>query len=223
MDFSSLTYCIKYNFVLQENTVIYLLTFNNSIIKLKKKVELFRFGGTMAKKADKGQHTKAETITVRVNPKIKYGLELLSRKQHRTLSDVVSWAINQALMDESQGLIDKASGENILDTAWEPYEADRLIKLVCFYPSLLDYEEELIWKFVQEVRLFWRGPNKSMFEIQEKIKKEGWNFVSENIRYHLLRDYWVDIQKAMNDPVEFGHLLPRMEADIEYIEERNGK
>ncbi|MBY0404184.1 MAG: hypothetical protein K2X66_09815, partial [Cyanobacteria bacterium] len=58
----------------------------------------------MAKKASKGSQTKAEALTLRVNPKIKYGLELLARKQHRTLSSVMEWAIDKALKDKKDGL-----------------------------------------------------------------------------------------------------------------------
>jgi len=43
----------------------------------------------MPAKARKTYAANAEVLTVRLSPKMKFGLELLSRKQHRSLSAIV--------------------------------------------------------------------------------------------------------------------------------------
>jgi hypothetical protein len=93
---------------------------------------------------------KTEVVTLRLDPKTKFGLELLSRKQYRSLSSVVEWAINYALQNGTEGIED-------LDNIWDVEEADRLVKLAILQPNLLSYEEQLVWKIIKEHGYFWKG------------------------------------------------------------------
>ena len=109
----------------------------------------------MPRKA-KGE-TKGEVVTLRLTPRIRYGLELLARQQRRTLSSVAEWAFYEAFKTES---IAPSTGEEktlkeALDDLWDPVEPDRLVKLAQKYPSLLTYEEDLIWKVIKEEPSFW--------------------------------------------------------------------
>ncbi len=109
----------------------------------------------MPRKA-KGE-TKGEVITLRLTPRTRYGLELLARQQRRTLSSVAEWAFHEAFKTES---IAPSTGEEktlkeALDDLWDPVEPDRLVKLAQKYPSLLTYEEDLIWKVIKEEPSFW--------------------------------------------------------------------
>jgi len=95
--------------------------------------------------------TKGEVITVRLGPKLKYGLDLLTRKQHRTLSSVVTWAIEQAINDPENGLyknmskgLKVAEPMQMLDVLWDIEAADRLVKIAIHWPELMTYEEELV-------------------------------------------------------------------------------
>lgn len=76
---------------------------------------------------------KTEIVTVRLNPELRFGLELLSRQQHRTLSGVVEWALDQ--------ILSRREGFN-LDKVWDVDEADRLKKLAEYYPHLLNFDEQ---------------------------------------------------------------------------------
>jgi hypothetical protein len=91
---------------------------------------------------------KEETISLRVTPKLRYGLELLSKKQHRSVSSVVTWAIEKAINDTDEGLR-KGSGVTLNDL-WDVDSADRLVKLVHHSPELLTYEQEKIVKAAKE-------------------------------------------------------------------------
>jgi hypothetical protein len=92
---------------------------------------------------------RSEVVTIRVDPKIRFGLELLSRKQYRNLSSVVEWAINEAIKGD-QGIED-------LDFIWDIEEADRFVKLAILYPNLLAYEEQILWKLLRENGILWKG------------------------------------------------------------------
>lgn len=128
-----------------------------------------------ARKPQRGAvRAKGESLTVRIHPKLKYGLELLARKQHRTLTTVVEWALTRALEDEKEGLtkyVNVGDAEfnhyiNILQEVWDPWEADRFVNLAMCCPELLSYEEELVWKVIKETKVFWpSSDNKPYFEL----------------------------------------------------------
>ncbi len=109
----------------------------------------------MPAKARKTYAAKAEVLTVRLSPKMKFGLELLSRKQHRSLSAIV------------QHLLDRELRENLrlLDQVWDVDERDRVVKLAMHSPDLLDVDEELKWKVIQDdYKRYWRGPKKPNYK-----------------------------------------------------------
>lgn len=87
------------------------------------------------RKARKGESTKSETFTIRLTPKLMYGLELLARKQHRTLNGVVQWAIERVLQYKKEGI----DYQNL----WSADQAERIKILQKHAPHLLTYEEEL--------------------------------------------------------------------------------
>ncbi|MSP44079.1 MAG: hypothetical protein EXR08_12105 [Alphaproteobacteria bacterium] len=129
------------------------------------------------KKTDKKQpsNIKTEVVTLRLDPKTKFGLELLARKQYRTLSSVVEWAINNALQHEYEGFPE-------LDDLWDVKEADRLVKLAVTRPNLLNYEEQLIWKVISEHGYFWKGAYKS--------NEWVWTCGVDSAIYDRIRDYF---------------------------------
>jgi hypothetical protein len=113
----------------------------------------------MARKAKKGTQLKTQGLTIRMNPQVKFALELMARKQHRTLTLVVEWALQQAILDPAQGLGD------ILDKVWDPMEPDRFVKMALHCPELLTYEEQLLWKMICEEEYFCCGrESKGLYE-----------------------------------------------------------
>jgi hypothetical protein len=144
-------------------------------------------------KKDKTIQTKAESITVRVSPKLKFGLELLSRKQHRTLSSVVEWALEKAMQDKIEGLwANKKYSEEkvyILDEVWDIDEPDRLVNLAFEFPNLLTYEEEVLWKLIRENGFVWMG----------HYVASQWTWSTDSKSYLLmpeLRENWEKFKKV---------------------------
>ena len=108
----------------------------------------------MAARAKKGTKNTRESLTLRFDPRMRYGLELLARRQHRTISAVVEWAVGMALHHPSEGLMfRKGEGEEaelLLEKVWDVSEPDRLINLAENFPDLLSYDEGWIWKVLTE-------------------------------------------------------------------------
>jgi hypothetical protein len=105
----------------------------------------------MNRKSKKGLQLKTETLAVRLSPQTKFALELMARKQHRTLTLVVEWALQEVILNPNQGL-----GE-LYHKVWDPLEPDRFIKMALHCPELLTYEEQLLWKLICEEKYFCNG------------------------------------------------------------------
>jgi hypothetical protein len=91
--------------------------------------------------------TRTETVTVRLDEKLRYLAELAARKQRRTLSSYVEWAIQDSL---ERAVLKPASGDEPAKTVasesarlWDVDQAGRFVKLGSWYPDLLTHDEQL--------------------------------------------------------------------------------
>jgi len=103
------------------------------------------------------QASLTETVTIRLDPRLRYLTALGARKQRRTVSAFIHWATEQVVADTTITVLDVNSGtKTILPLAelWDSEEGERLARLARTAPVLLTYEEELIWKRQQEGRMY---------------------------------------------------------------------
>lgn len=166
---------------------------------------------------------KGESITIRVSPKIKWGVELLSRKQHRSVTSVVEWALDKALKLEDEGLCSYDQNgqlvENILEEVWDPDIVYRLINLACGYQYLMTYEEEMLWKgMIRRGDLFWSIPSLEYPSIESRIKSKGRDFVIRFLRIDVVTTFWNDLMDVATGNNFDTSLWKRIE---EFINDRN--
>ena len=92
---------------------------------------------------------KTETIGVRMPPKLRYGIELLARKNGSTLSTVMVTAAERLL--EGEGMANKAHGQllSLLDRLWSESEIKRLEALQTHAPELATSKEKLQFQFLR--------------------------------------------------------------------------
>lgn len=105
---------------------------------------------------DGGDSTRSKVVGVRLDPRLRYLAELAARKQRRTLSSFIEWAMEQSLRqielrhgsgfngDESLTLEDEAR------RLWDVDEAERLVRLAILYPELLTHQEQEQWKLLRD-------------------------------------------------------------------------
>jgi predicted transcriptional regulator len=139
-----------------------------------------------ARKSGGGKLSRSETVTVRLDPKLRYMAELAARKQRRTLSSFIEWAIEDALAHVyvEEGSSYQISVADDAAKLWDVDEADRFVKLALRYPDLLTHEEQVIWKLIKECGLFWYGAYdgfKGAFQ---------WTINDSNMRFESLREHW---------------------------------
>jgi hypothetical protein len=96
-----------------------------------------------AKKPPQTDEKQPYIVSIRLNPRLKFGADLAARAQHNSLSGFAEWAIAKALREVTTP--DKAGNdcsiEDVTNRTYSIYRADRLL-LLADYPSLLTYEEE---------------------------------------------------------------------------------
>ena len=142
----------------------------------------------MATEAEKrkggGKLSRSETVTVRLDPKLRYLAELAARRQRRTVSSYVEWAIEDSLKHISLDL----SGSGVLadeaEALWDVDEADRFARLALRHPDLLTHDEQVLWKLVRENGLLWRGHYSGIHQ------EWTWTVDEDGLLFERLRQHW---------------------------------
>jgi hypothetical protein len=135
--------------------------------------------------------SRSETVTVRLDQKLRYLAELAARKHRRTLSSFIEWAVEDTL-----GRVVLYESENysrsIADEAaelWDVDEQDRFARLALMHPDLLTHDEQVLWKLIRETGHLWLGH----YDDEEQW---SWNVRKESLIYERLREHWDDLRKV---------------------------
>jgi len=128
----------------------------------------------MAKRAPRGTHTRTDSVTVRISPRLKYGLELLARRQHRSVSAVVEAALNQALAAERASAGSETTLADVVESTWSALEAQRVLRLATDFPNLLSFEEEQTVELIRSLPGTWETgrPRRGLVELLWPIVKQ---------------------------------------------------
>lgn len=161
--------------------------------------------GTVAKAGAKGggKLSRSETVTVRLDPKLRYLAELGARLHRRTLSSYIEWSIKETLDSEAlrnyEGMRDTIGTE--AEYLWDVDEADRFAKLALRYPHLLTHEEQVRWKLIKECPGVWRG------RYVGDPETWTWKVAEDTLSFDNLRKHWGSLC-AVADGVAAVETLP---------------
>lgn len=145
------------------------------------------------RKGGGGKLARSETVTVRLDPKLRYLTELAARIQRRTVSSYIEWAVEESLSNvclrhEEGGSRDDyrpaISIESMADGLWDVDEADRLVKLATQFPELLTHEEQILWKLIRENGLLWKG------NFDKTSGEYKWDVRHNSPIYERVREHW---------------------------------
>lgn len=133
---------------------------------------------------------RTEVVTIRLDPRLRFIVELAARKERRTVSSFVEWCIETAL-DANLGFRDfreeqpmRAKELSALlagNLLWDVEEADRFVNQACAYPETLNVEDQRLWKVIMEVKPFHTRDTPTR---------------SEHFNVKLIRRCWPDIRKV---------------------------
>lgn len=98
-------------------------------------------------RVDISSRGKTEVITLRLNTKVKFGLELAARLGNRSVAQTVEMSIANLLYGKD-GELPRYKDEvisSLIERLWSPHRGQRLLKMVLYAPDLLSPDEELVW------------------------------------------------------------------------------
>ncbi|MGU9820052.1 hypothetical protein [Pseudomonas sp. LF090] len=113
----------------------------------------------MAKNKPNQGARKTETLTLRLDPKVKLMIELISRIRRQSITGVVEAAIEEIAFDLDAPVM--SGGEpnpmSLLGTVgeiWSTDESERFVNLCVHLPSLITYEEQRLWETIKASKCF---------------------------------------------------------------------
>ena len=144
------------------------------------------------RKAGGGKLSRSETVTVRLDPKLRYLTELAARLHRRTSSSYIEWAIKASLDTEalrptgtpSMVVTDTTIGSEA-EYLWDVDDADRFAKLALRYPHLMTHEEQVLWKLIRENGYLWKG------SFAGRGKEWMWTVDEDSFIFQRLREHWI--------------------------------
>lgn len=131
-----------------------------------------------------GKLSRSETVTVRLDPKLRYLAELAARRQRRTLSSYIEWAMEDSLKHFSLDLNGNGTLADEAEALWDVDDADRFARLALRHPDLLTHEEQVLWKLVRENGLLWRGSYNNV------DREWSWTVKEASLIFDRLRKHW---------------------------------
>ena len=130
---------------------------------------------------------KTSTLSVRLTPKMRFGLEMMSRLHRETLPDIVTRAINDVFDSEDEGLWDDEGDiaeiggrRNLLPLLWSPRPSDRLANLAFHCEYLLSTVESRLWAKIKASPTFWSSQTERTEEfLLRDVLAEGWEALEQ--------------------------------------------
>jgi hypothetical protein len=133
--------------------------------------------------------------------------KLAARKQRRTLSSFVEWAVDQALREVQVGNGTLAQQSNRL---WDVEEPDRFVRLAAHHPDLLTFEEQQLLKALISSDIL--NP--------AYTPDYGWNVEAFEMVCPLLRDVWPELMRVRSSPSELRRWANDVRAEARAREEK---
>lgn len=164
-------------------------------------------GEKQKRKGGGAKLSRTQTVTVRLDPQLRYMAELASRKQRRTLSSFIEWAIEESLkhmkLNDNGGSITAADEMHRL---WDVDESDRFAKLALKYPEMLTHDEQILWKLIRENGHLWDG------NFDSPGLKFVWKVDENYFKFERLREHWENFKAVAQEEADPG-LLPMWEKE----------
>lgn len=143
----------------------------------------------MATKTSKrvGETSTTVSVGIRIDPKIKFALDMMGRLQKRSLTAVIEWAISNAM---SQQAIDSSQGvtkiTEAIDTIWSTDEATRFINMCFEVPTMLTYDELRLWDTIKLSKIFWTTGCATSYRdhLNEGMLRLNWSILKDHVEEH---------------------------------------
>lgn len=146
----------------------------------------------------KSESSTTVNVSIRIDPKIKFALDMMGREQKRSLTAVVEWAISNAIAQQQWSL--EETFADIIDKVWSTDEATRFVNMAFYMPKSLTYDELRVWETIKATPYFWHDFDQ--------------NGSPENLAIGLIRTHWSLIQNWVNSNKSHPSVRPLSEQDL---------
>ena len=156
----------------------------------------------MARPRKTTDQSSTVSVSLRVDPAIKYAIDIAARIQKRTVTGVVEWSVEKSLAEVHMPTDFMVAGrsapelpkpesviEAVKDRLWSPDDAIRLVRLAFEFPSLLTFEESLLWESLRLSPPFWR------FTPLVVVDASPW----KNARLEVITKYWPELTRRVSE------------------------
>ncbi|MGE6687791.1 hypothetical protein ACQKFE_07335 [Stutzerimonas stutzeri] len=119
----------------------------------------------------KGETSTTVAVGIRIDPKMKYALDMLARVQKRSLTAVIEWAIESAIAQKAWR-DPYYTFEYAIEAVWSTDEPTRFVRQAIHMPETLTYDELRVWETVKLTPEFWSNIPTSAEVDQSWVKYE---------------------------------------------------
>jgi len=133
---------------------------------------------------------KGKFVTIALDEKTRFALELAARKERRSVSNLIGEAIQNYLPSLEYVEWNRPTPlQEIVEEIWSPFAATRFVLHADRLPSTLTFTEQILWQMIQEDPELWRtGPG------GEWISRDG--NAKNGIKHDLLRAKWDELKQT---------------------------
>lgn len=140
--------------------------------------------------------SRSETVTVRLDPKLRLAAELLAKQQRRTLSSLIEWAVENVTRAETvipnwESKRDAGkklpSAYDVAEACWDLEEHNRFLNMLEYAPLLLSYDEERLAKALNEVLFWFQITLGELLYVSRDLPQEQW--LSRMVQSGMVRKY----------------------------------
>lgn len=149
----------------------------------------------MAKNKPNQGARKTETLTLRLDPKIKFLIEIISRHKRQSITGVIESAIDEyakkysararLLNEELDGEISRdLTLRDLCDQIYSTDDSFRFLMLALTSPQLLNHEEIRLKETIYASKIFWyEYPNSESVDddIDHDTLRENWDQLMEHM------------------------------------------
>ena len=144
----------------------------------------------MATKTSKraGESSTTVSVGIRIDPKIKFSLDIMGRLQKRSLTAVIEWAISNAIANQKVDLDPTVtlSLDFVIDRIWSTDESTRFANLCFDMPQALTYDELRKWETIKVSSVFWYTRPDGSYDVGDEYinlsaLRSGWHSLGEHV------------------------------------------
>lgn len=147
-----------------------------------------------------GKLSRSEIIQARISPKLKFALDIMAQKQHRTASSLIECLIEntcKSFMVTSSDTGEQSDLYSEISRIWHYDEGERFVRFALAFPELLTDEQEQIWQDIRDTSYFWRyTPSKNQSNDSLNNMANSSHSINELDSKHL-NEHWESIKNGV--------------------------